>query len=144
MNAKQKACRELIAEKYADTMECICDLWETYCEDPEAYNEKWETKLDEYGLSFDYVAPDTFGNDRGYWRYQLSWGGPSDEFRFYGESLDDYTVRLDRIEYWYMDWFDRASKTLTGDNYTLMESLFEMYFAECGTAAHVRKEAFDC
>jgi hypothetical protein len=38
----------------------------------------------EYGLGFDYVAPGTFVDaPEGYWRYQISWGGPSDEFRFY-------------------------------------------------------------
>ena len=38
----------------------------------------------EYGLSFDYVTPGTFKSQvGGYFRYQLSWGGPSDEIRFY-------------------------------------------------------------
>jgi len=43
----------------------------------------------DYGLSFDYV-------DQDYFRYQLSWGGPSDEIRFYKNGA---------IEYVYMDWF---------------------------------------
>ena len=31
-------------------------------------------------LSFDYVAPHTFNDQpEGYWRWQFSWGGPSDE-----------------------------------------------------------------
>jgi hypothetical protein len=33
----------------------------------------------EYGLCFDYVSPGTFTDrQEGYWRYQISWGGPSD------------------------------------------------------------------
>ena len=59
----------------------------------------WD-KFHEYGLSFDYVEADTFDNQpKGYHRFQISWGGPSDELRFYS---------LDRVEYWYMDWFDGA------------------------------------
>lgn len=48
-----------------------------------------------YGLSFDLVAESTDYNEC-YYRYQLSWGGPSDEIRLYPHG---------RIEYVYMDWF---------------------------------------
>ena len=38
----------------------------------------------EYGLALDYVAPGTFKDQKqGYFRYQISVGGPSEEFRFY-------------------------------------------------------------
>ena len=51
----------------------------------------------EYGLCFDYVEPDTFDDqDEGYFRYQLSYGGPSDEIRFYHDGT---------VEYVYLDWF---------------------------------------
>ena len=61
------------------------------------------------GLCFDYVDPDTFTNQKeGYWRWQLSWGGPGDEFRIYVSP--DKSVH--RIEYWYLDWFDGAHVTL--------------------------------
>jgi hypothetical protein len=64
--------------------------------------------LGDYALSFDYVAPGTFDDQReGYFRYQLSWGGPSDEFRFF-VNLD---LSCHRVEYWYLDWFDGASFT---------------------------------
>ena len=48
----------------------------------------------EYGLSFDFVEADE--KHDAYYRYQLSWGGPSDEIRFH---LDG------SVEYVYMDWF---------------------------------------
>lgn len=49
-----------------------------------------------YGLSFDFVPVDTFDDmEHAYYRYQLSWGGPSDEIRFYEDGT---------IEYVYMDW----------------------------------------
>lgn len=58
-------------------------------------------------LSWDYVEPE------GYYRLQLSWGGPSDEFRIY-PAKDDYSV--DVIEYFYMDWFDGAKVNVPQDS----------------------------
>ena len=41
----------------------------------------------DHGLSFDYVAAGTFkGQREGYYRFQLSTGGPGDEFRFYADA----------------------------------------------------------
>ena len=56
-------------------------------------------------LSWDYVEGEG-KNNPAYYRLQLSWGGPSDEFRIYtiGDTLD-----IDCIDYHYMDWFDSAS-----------------------------------
>ena len=66
----------------------------------------------DYGLAFDYVAPGTFTDQRtGYWRYQMSYGGPSDELRFYGAHTDRQPAR---IEYWFLDWFDGASIDVSG------------------------------
>jgi hypothetical protein len=66
--------------------------------------------LYEYGLCFDYVAPETFeGQKEPYWRYQLSWGGPSSEFRIYGNTTGEYSASIYRIEYWFLDWFDGAN-----------------------------------
>ena len=57
-----------------------------------------------YGLSVDFVEPFTFDDqDEGYLRYQLSWGGPGDELRFYA----------DRVEYWFLDWSDGASRDVS-------------------------------
>jgi hypothetical protein len=75
------------------------------------------TALCEYPLSIDYVLPNTFKGQRaGYLRYQISWGGPSDEFRFYfvpGE------YKPYKIEYWFMDWFDGAKVTCTNGQIAL-------------------------
>ena len=69
-------------------------------------------RLEDYALCFDYVAPDTFKDqEEGYFRYQISWGGPSDEFRFY---FDPQTY-IFRFEYWFMDWFDGAHRDCTTD-----------------------------
>jgi hypothetical protein len=83
----------------------------------------------EYGLAVDYVAPGTFENQKhGYFRYQLSWGGPSEEFRFY---LDE-RLNPTRIEYWFLDWFDGAKLILSGKAYALMAEIYE-FFNEIGT-----------
>lgn len=69
-------------------------------------------KLDEYALCFDYVEAFTFDDQPdAYLRYQISWGGPSDEFRFYVR--DDASCY--RIEYWFLDWFDGAYRDVTND-----------------------------
>lgn len=83
----------------------------------------------EYGLSFDYVAGDTKYNDGpGYFRYQISWGGPADEFRFF----TDPDMYLHKIEYWFLDWWDGARRALYGTDETLMRDVFE-WFRECGS-----------
>ena len=86
-------------------------------DNPDGYDPEKIGHPHEYGLSFDYVEPDTFDDQPdGYWRYQLSWGGPSDEFRFHGDG---------RIEYRYHDWWDGAGKNLIGSDFTLMEDWAE-------------------
>lgn len=53
--------------------------------------------FEDYGLCFDYISKYTFKDqEQGYYRYQFSWGGPSDELRIYENGC---------IEYVWMDWF---------------------------------------
>ena len=59
-----------------------------------------------YGLSFDYVEIDE-NIDQDYFRYQLSWGGPSDEIRFYENGA---------MEYVFMDWFCGIGFNVNGDS----------------------------
>jgi hypothetical protein len=67
-------------------------------------------RLEDYALCFDYVAPGTFqGQDEAYLLYQMSWGGPSDEFRFFVNP----DLSCHRIEYWFMNWFDGAHRICT-------------------------------
>jgi len=63
----------------------------------------------EYGLSLGVVEAGTFEGQRcAYGRYQLSWGGPSDELRFFANG---------DIEYWFMDWFDGAHRDVTAEDW---------------------------
>jgi hypothetical protein len=58
----------------------------------------------------------------GYWQYQISWGGPSDEFRFHEDGS---------IEYRYHDWFDGAGRVLHGEEHDLVVCFID--FAVCLT-----------
>ena len=72
-------------------------------------SEEDESIIDEfynYGLSIDMVSMGTFKDmKKPYLRYQLSWGGPSDEINFYQNG---------KIEYRFLDWFDGSSLDITG------------------------------
>ena len=69
--------------------------------------------VNQSGLSFDYVTPYTFKDQgEGYYRFQMSWGGPSDEFNVYTDS----SKNIQKIEYWFKDWFDGASLDCTNNN----------------------------
>jgi hypothetical protein len=133
MTSKQASCEERINEHMESRLEDIRKLWEAY----QAGEEEVEDlgSIFDYGLSIDYVAPGTFGEEQeeGYLRYQLSYGGPSDEFRFYltpnGRGWQAY-----KIEYAFLDWFDGATRRLYGEDRALMDELFD-WFEEGGTVA---------
>ena len=133
---KQATCKEQVASHLRGRIHDIRKLWNLERQDPEASDPDLGT-FNEYGLSFDYVAPGTFtGRRRGYFRYQLSWGGPSDEFRFYATE----GFGLDRIEYWFLDWFDGAHIQLTGRDLELLTEVWDM-FREVGTVEAEYKRA---
>jgi hypothetical protein len=136
-------CAERINEQLEDRLVDLRKLWGMYLEDCEKYDEDLGN-MDEYGLCFDYVAPETFNDQtEGYFRYQLSTGGPGDEFRIYASQSDEYSWSVYRIEYWFLDWFDGAHRTLSGDNLDFIKDIFEVYFVQCGTASHVYKMALE-
>lgn len=91
-------------EDEAEFVEALKDLDEL--EEIKDAIQHWETNTREfhnYGLSFDKPEFPDFDESEDddtekepYYRYQLGWGGPSDEIRFYEDGT---------IEYVYMDWF---------------------------------------
>jgi hypothetical protein len=124
---EQKKCKDLIGEHLTSRIDDLRKLWTAYTKGDEEVPDLG--RFNEYGLSFDYVAPGTFnGQRRGYFRYQISWGGPSDEFRFYC----DERRKPVRVEYWFMDWFDGAKKVLHGKREALLLEIFE-FFDEVGS-----------
>ena len=78
--------------------------------DDEVYDDLIEW-INNYALSYDddpvYRAK----------RLELSWGGPSDGFRFFENA--------DLIEYYFMDWFDGATRTLYGEDYNIMKEFYD-------------------
>ena len=67
--------------------------------------EQYQERFYQYGLSFDYIELDK-DTERDYFRYQLSYGGPSEEIRFYDNGT---------IEYVYLDWFCGVGFNVTND-----------------------------
>jgi hypothetical protein len=127
-------CEDRVDSEMQSELATLRNLWKTYQEEgPEAYNEDENGRLDEHGLCFDYVTPGTFKDLReGYFRYQISTGGPGDEFRIFANGQGDRWV-IYRIEYWFLDWFDGAHRILTGDDFKFMEELLMSYFMEAGS-----------
>jgi hypothetical protein len=102
----------------------------------ERIEEQWRYRKEDLkepefeGLGFDYVEPHTFTDQlEGYWRWQFSWGGPSDELRAYVNRDDS----IHRLEYWFMDWMDGAKLELQeGEQpWHRMQELINCIVAEC-------------
>ena len=74
-----------------------------------------DKEIREYPLCFDYVEANYFANDRGehthegYHRYQMSYGGPQDEIRFYDNN---------KVMYAFLDWGDGAEIDITDEAIT--------------------------
>ena len=85
----------------------------------------------EYALCFDYV--DQEGKEPGYYRYQISSGGPQEEIRYYTSKdvpIDGYLGDMTIVEFWLLDWYDGASTQLTGADLELALWVFEMHHPE--------------
>ena len=107
--------------------------WEKTCQ--ERIHEQWQQRkkdLERYGtdfeaLSFDYVEPHTFTDQlEGYWRWQFSWGGPSDELRAFVNP--DHSIH--RVEYWFMDLGDGAFIDITKKEWGIW---LKDFFCEIGS-----------
>ena len=114
MQTKEKKCIDLVQSQYDYTLNEFKEAYQYFNEDEELrepneeleHYEDFGQYISEYGLCFDKVEPNTFqGQKLGYWRWQLSWGGPSDEFRIFV----DEDKNIYKIEYWFLDWGDGAS-----------------------------------
>lgn len=143
MTDRNDTCENRVSEHLESRLEDLRTLWELYHKDCEAYDEDLGNMY-EYGLCFDYVAPDTFDDlEEGFFRYQLSTGGPGDEFRIFAQKVNDYRFSVYRVEYWFLDWFDGARRTLYGADRELLEEIFECFFVDSGTANVKLEEAMD-
>jgi hypothetical protein len=62
----------------------------------------------DYGLSFDFQEANQEEQKEAYFRFQLSWGGPSDELRFYEDGT---------IIYVFLDWFCGVGFDVTDEDW---------------------------
>ncbi len=74
--------------------------------------------FNEYGLGFDYVELGTFDDqNEDYFRFQLSYGGPSEEIRFYEDGT---------IVFVYLNWFAGVGFNVSGEDWaTWLEDMFK-------------------
>jgi len=117
---KYPTCADRADGHYKGRIDDLRTLWNAEDQETEELG-----TFNEYGLCFDYVLDGTFEDqdDGGYFRYQLSTGGPGDEFRFYVDAAG----HCYRVEYWFLDWYDGASITLTDDDKALLLEIFENF-----------------
>lgn len=126
---EKQTCKQRWTKEKNSTIRTLKKLWKLYCKDPEASDDDLGSFM-EYGLSFDYVAPKTFKDQKeGYWRYQIAYGGPSEEFRFYSSSPDSEPYR---ITYVFMDWFDGYERKLGGKDLVLLSEIWS-FFEDIGS-----------
>ena len=137
VNERELSCKDRVGYELQERVEDLRKLWNLYNEGDEDGDPDLGTFY-EYGLCFDYVAPETFeGQNYGYYRYQLSYGGPSDEFRFMTEDPD---ASSPPVEYWFLDWFDGAHIHLKGDDLVLLHEIWQ-FFVEVGSTQAEKDKA---
>ena len=137
MSKKEPTCEERIGEELEGRIEDLSTLWKAYQSGEEEVEDLGN--IFEYGLCFDYVPGGMFKDqEEAFFRYQLSTGGPGDEFRFFANP-DDLSVH--RIEYWFLDWYDGASVRLTGADRVLLEKLWEWFKEGESPQAAMKKAA---
>ena len=117
-----KRCSEQVQEALESRMDDIARMhkagyWTEDDDVPEELREELPG-LANYGLCINKVEAETFEDQsKPYIRYQLSWGGPSEEFRLYEDGT---------LEFWFLDWFDGASVEVLGEDKGIIEEIIEM------------------
>jgi len=125
---KQPTCQDLVHDAWASrkadiegflsgdpnkAREFLAELGYTTAQETVSDDEalfQAQVAFSEYGLALDYVGPNTFEDQReAYVRFQISFGGPSEEVRFFLNP----DMSLHRAEFWYLDWHDGASTDIT-------------------------------
>ena len=109
---KHKSCADRIEQNFQDRyMEIQEDMKLSFF--PANY-------FEQKGLSIDLIEKNDLDLDDHFIRYQLSWGGPQDEFRFWKNG---------KISYHFMDWFDHAEKDITvmTRQDPVMEKFFDLF-----------------
>ena len=119
---KKETCQDLVGKKYNGRLADLESAYHYFTieKKPARAAHHYHEDLKEYQDFFDYVnqlglcfekieaapelEPISPYKSYDYFRWQLSWGGPADEFRIYLTGDE----KIERVEYWYFDWFDAA------------------------------------
>ena len=110
-------CINKVEDSFKSRMEDIKILFNA----PENTTEELGS-LNDYGLCIDFVEAGTFQDQRSdFYRYQLSWGGPSEEFRIYKNG---------DVEFWFLDWFDGAPFKVTGEDAQIIKEIVSWSYPE--------------
>jgi hypothetical protein len=84
----------------------------------DSIDEQVSVLRNDYGLSLDTKLVCT---------WQLSTGGPGDQFELTIDASEPHRPAIDSITYRFMDWFDGASVDLHGDEFDLVAGMIEPY-----------------
>lgn len=126
-------CKDKVKDSFKRSFNTIKTLYDAYL-DGQEYVENLGS-INEYSLSFDYVPKGTFSDQRlSFFRYQICYGGPSTEYRFF----IDGELKPYKIEYWYLDWFDGAYHKLSGKAFDYMSDFFIEYLG-CGDTDYLNQ-----
>ena len=113
----EKKCKDLVKSAFNGRMKDIRTLFNAKDQETKELG-----SLNDYGLCIDLVEAGTFeGQREDYYRYQLSWGGPSEEFRIYKNG---------EVEFWYLDWFDGACVDVSGSDKQIIKEIVSLMFPE--------------
>jgi len=117
MNTTQKdpSCASRVKAAFESRMQDIRTLYNA-----EDQHEDEIGDLCDYGLCIDFVSAGTFRDQREpYYRYQLSWGGPSEEFRVFLNG---------DVEFWFLDWFDGTCVPVDGEDSDIIRDIVRMKY----------------
>jgi len=113
---KDKSCEKRIDEHLQERLEEVRQAISNSGSDEVAVNgEKYDDVIEWLNCWTLCYADDPHYRAK---RLELSYGGPADGFRFFED---------DTIEYYFMDWFDGATRELHGNDKEIMQELFDAY-----------------
>jgi len=139
-NATNPTAKQRWAAHKNSRMRDLRQLFRKMQSNNDAIREQAYEDFNNYALAFDYVAPGTFSHQKeGYWRYQISWGGPSDEIRFYASTPQSEPYA---VIYSFMDWFDGEHRELKGRD---LETALNVWrdFQDTDTVQHTYDQALE-
>ena len=117
-SAKDPKASEFINESFESRMQDIRTLWKAEQEGGYFDDTYPLGTLSDYGLCLDFVEAGTFEEPlHPYYRYRISYGGPTEEFRIFlnGE-----------VEFWYIPWFDGYCVQVKGEDAEVIRQIAEM------------------